>query len=92
MKTTVSIVGRTNVGKSSIFNKLAKSKSAIVSDREGLTRDLKTTELTLGNKTLTLVDTGGFFTSKNDEFEEMILAKAHEAIEMSELILSLIHI
>ena len=87
MKTTVSIVGRTNVGKSSIFNKLAKSKSAIVSDREGLTRDLKTTELTLGNKSLTLVDTGGFFTSKNDEFEEMILAKAHEAIEMSELIL-----
>ena len=68
MKTTVSIVGRTNVGKSSIFNKLAKSKSAIVSDREGLTRDLKTTELTLGRKTLTLVDTGGFFTSKKSSF------------------------
>ena len=42
MITTVSLVGRTNVGKSSIFNKLAKSKSALVSELEGLTRDIKT--------------------------------------------------
>ena len=40
MNTTVALVGRTNVGKSSLFNKLAKSKSALVSEQEGLTRDI----------------------------------------------------
>ena len=80
MSTTVALVGRTNVGKSSIFNRLAKSKSAIVSEEEGLTRDIKTASVRLGNKFVNLVDTGGFFTSKDDDFEEMILSKAYEAI------------
>ena len=87
MITTVSLVGRTNVGKSSIFNKLAKSKSALVSEFEGLTRDIKTATIRKDNKTINLVDTGGFYTSKDDNFEEMILAKAFEAIELSQIIL-----
>ena len=87
MSTTVALVGRTNVGKSSIFNRLAKSKSAIVSEEEGLTRDIKTASVRLGSKFVNLVDTGGFFTSKDDDFEEMILSKAYEAIEIAEVIL-----
>ena len=87
MITTVSLVGRTNVGKSSIFNKLAKSKSALVSELEGLTRDIKTATIKKDNKTINLIDTGGFYTSKKDNFEEMILAKAFEAIEISQIIL-----
>jgi GTP-binding protein len=87
MITTVSLVGRTNVGKSSIFNKLAKSKSALVSELEGLTRDIKTASIKKDNKTINLIDTGGFYTSKEDNFEEMILAKAFEAIELSQIIL-----
>ena len=87
MITTVSLVGRTNVGKSSIFNKLAKSKSALVSEFEGLTRDIKTATIQKDNKTINLIDTGGFYTSKDDNFEEMILAKAFEAIELSQIIL-----
>ena len=87
MITTVSLVGRTNVGKSSIFNKLAKSKSALVSELEGLTRDIKTATIKKDNKTINLIDTGGFYTSKEDNFEEMILAKAFEAIELSHIIL-----
>ena len=87
MITTVSLVGRTNVGKSSIFNKLAKSKSALVSELEGLTRDIKTATIKKDNKTINLIDTGGFYTSKEDNFEEMILAKAFEAIEISQIIL-----
>lgn len=87
MITTVSLVGRTNVGKSSIFNKLAKSKSALVSELEGLTRDIKTATIKEDNKTINLIDTGGFYTSKEDNFEEMILAKAFEAIELSQIIL-----
>ena len=80
MSTTVALVGRTNVGKSSLFNKLAKSKSALVSEQEGLTRDIKSTSIHLGGKSINLIDTGGFFTSKDDDFEEMILSKAYEAI------------
>ena len=87
MSTTVALVGRTNVGKSSLFNKLAKSKSALVSEQEGLTRDIKSTSIHLGGKSISLIDTGGFFTSKDDDFEEMILSKAYEAIEYAEVIL-----
>ena len=87
MSTTVALVGRTNVGKSSLFNKLAKSKSALVSEQEGLTRDIKSASIQMEGKSVNLIDTGGFFTSKDDAFEEMILSKAYEAIEIADLIL-----
>ena len=87
MSTTVALVGRTNVGKSSLFNKLAKTKSALVSEQEGLTRDIKTASVCVDGKFINLVDTGGFFTSKDDAFEEMILSKAYEAIEIADMIL-----
>ena len=87
MNTTVALVGRTNVGKSSLFNKLAKSKSALVSEQEGLTRDIKSAFVQMEGKSLNLIDTGGFFTSKDDAFEEMILSKAYEAIEIADMIL-----
>ena len=87
MSTTVALVGRTNVGKSSLFNKLAKSKSALVSEQEGLTRDIKSASVQMEGKSVNLIDTGGFFTSKEDAFEEMILSKAYEAIEIADMIL-----
>ena len=87
MSTTVALVGRTNVGKSSLFNKLAKSKSALVSEQEGLTRDIKSASVQMERKSVNLIDTGGFFTSKDDAFEEMILSKAYEAIEIADMIL-----
>ena len=90
MNKTVALVGRTNVGKSSIFNKLVKAKSSIVSSQEGLTRDMKTAELKYNNKTVQLVDTGGFYTSKDDNFEDLILIKAHEAIGTSDLVLFIV--
>ncbi len=51
------------------------------------TRDIKSTSIHLGGKSINLIDTGGFFTSKDDDFEEMILSKAYEAIEYAEVIL-----
>jgi len=90
MNKTIALVGRTNVGKSSIFNKLVKAKSSIVSNHEGLTRDMKTAELKHNNKTVQLVDTGGFYTSKEDDFENLILVKAYEAIGTSDLILFIV--
>ena len=90
MNKTIALVGRTNVGKSSIFNKLVKAKSSIVSNHEGLTRDMKTAELKHNNKTVQLVDTGGFYTSKEDDFENLIVIKAYEAIGTSDLILFIV--
>ncbi len=87
MNKIIALVGRTNVGKSSIFNKLVKAKSSIVSSQEGLTRDMKTAELKFDKKTVDLVDTGGFYTSKDDDLEDLILIKAHEAIGTADLIL-----
>ena len=90
MTKTIALVGRTNVGKSSIFNKLIKAKSSIVSNEEGLTRDMKTAELKSNNKTIQLIDTGGFYTSKDDDLEDLILIKAHEAIAIADLILLIV--
>ena len=90
MTKTIALVGRTNVGKSSIFNKLVKAKSSIVSSEEGLTRDMKTAEIKSKDKTIQLIDTGGFYTSKDDDLEDLILIKAHEAIAIADLILLIV--
>ena len=87
MKKIVSLVGRTNVGKSSIFNMLTKSTKAIVSDLEGLTRDRKISQLKDGSNEVDLIDTGGFFSSKKDQFEEQIILQAYEAIFNSDLVI-----
>ena len=87
MKKVVSLIGRTNVGKSTIFNRLVGKNKAIVSELEGLTRDRKISEISFNNKKLDLVDTGGFFSSKKNNFEDLILLQAHEALNSSDLIL-----
>lgn len=60
MRKTITLVGRTNVGKSSIFNRLIGSNKAIVSDYEGLTRDRKISTIDKNGISLDLIDTGGF--------------------------------
>ena len=87
MKKIVSLIGRTNVGKSTIFNRLVGKNKAIVSELEGLTRDRKISEISFNNKKLDLVDTGGFFSSEKNNFEDLILVQAHEALNSSDLIL-----
>ena len=87
MKKVVSLIGRTNVGKSTIFNRLVGKNTAIVSELEGLTRDRKISEISFNDKKLDLVDTGGFFSSKKNNFEDLILLQAHEALNSSDLIL-----
>ena len=87
MKKTVTLVGRTNVGKSSIFIRLTGANKAIVSDYEGLTRDRKISSIEHNGINIDLIDTGGFFSSEEDVFEEYILYQAYEAINDSDLIL-----
>lgn len=64
MKKIVSLVGRTNVGKSSVFNMLTRSTKAIVSELEGLTRDRKIASLKKGQLEVDLIDTGVSFHQK----------------------------
>ncbi|HIO90697.1 MAG TPA: ribosome biogenesis GTPase Der [Campylobacterales bacterium] len=55
----IAIIGKPNVGKSSLFNRLVRSRDAIISDISGTTRDIKKSEVTINDKKATLIDTGG---------------------------------
>ena len=60
MKPTIAIVGRPNVGKSTLFNRLTRTRDALVADIPGLTRDRHYGHGKLGSKGYLVVDTGGF--------------------------------
>ena len=70
------IVGRPNVGKSTLFNRLTKSRSALVDDRPGITRDRLQASLVYEGTPFTLVDTGGF----DDFSEDPLLRKVHNQV------------
>ena len=59
MVPVIALVGRPNVGKSTLFNRLTKTRDALVADFAGLTRDRKYGEATVGEKRCILIDTGG---------------------------------
>ena len=96
MFTSIAIIGRPNVGKSTLFNKLTKSRKAIVSDFPGLTKDRNYGYLEFGDRKFFVIDTGGI--AKDDSIlKEDIADQAWVAAEESNLIifvldLSLIHI
>ena len=72
MKPVIALVGRPNVGKSTLFNRLAKSRDAIVADFAGLTRDRHYGQGRLGNREYIVIDTGGFEpTAESGIFKEM---------------------
>src|SRR5215468_3974553 len=60
MKPVIALVGRTNVGKSTLFNRLTKSRDALVADLSGLTRDRHYGDGRLGDREFIVIDTGGF--------------------------------
>jgi GTPase len=82
----VAIVGRPNVGKSSLFNRILGRREAIVADMPGVTRDVKTAKVeTLAGATFTLLDTGGMWSG--DEWEKAIQEKIAAAIHDVDLVL-----
>ena len=83
---TVCLIGKPNVGKSSIFNRLIREKKAIILDTPGVTRDRVYGKVEYNNKRFFLIDTGGI-TLGNDEFDKDILAQAELAIDEADLIL-----
>ena len=89
MLNSIAILGRPNVGKSSLFNKLTKSRNAIVSDFSGLTKDRNFGYIKIKNKQYLVIDTGGVG-SEVTEFSKAITEQALTAAEDSNLILLLI--
>jgi GTP-binding protein len=87
MKPVVAIVGRANVGKSTLFNRLTHTRRAIVDDVAGVTRDRLYMDVTWNGKTFTLVDTGGIELKSTDEILKNVLYQAQIAIEEADLIL-----
>ena len=83
----VAIVGRPNVGKSAIFNRLAGRRISIVHDHPGVTRDRITTTVKLGDSEVQMMDTGGIGAALDDEFSEQIAAEVDIALETADLIL-----
>jgi GTPase len=83
----VAIVGRPNVGKSALFNRLVQQRVAIVHDQPGVTRDRLTADCEIGSVRFTLVDTGGIGSAIDDSFDEQVRAEADLAMEMANLIL-----
>ena len=88
MFTSIAIIGRPNVGKSSLFNKLTKSRDAIVSDFPGLTKDRNHGFIKLKDKKMLLIDTGGIVNRK-ENIQEAVSHQAWLAVEESSLIILL---
>lgn len=86
---TVAIIGQTNVGKSSLFNRLVRSKQAIVAREAGTTRDSVLGKVEYGTHTFWLVDTAGL-KDPNDEFEATIQEQITDAAEAADVILVMV--
>ena len=83
---TVCLVGKPNVGKSSIFNRLIKENKSIIMDTPGVTRDRIYGKVEFNNKRFHLIDTGGISLG-DDDFQKDILAQATLAIDEADLVL-----
>lgn len=92
MANLVAIVGRPNVGKSTLFNRLTKTRQAIVSDEAGTTRDRQYGKCDWNGKEFSVVDTGGWVVNSDDIFEEEIRKQVLIATEEADLIIFLVDI
>ena len=92
MGNLVAIVGRPNVGKSTLFNRLTKTRSAIVDDTSGTTRDRQYGKYDWCGKEYSVVDTGGWVVNSEDIFEEEINKQVTIAIEEADLLLFMVDI
>ena len=88
MKPIVAIVGRPNVGKSTLFNRITRSKDALVDNFPGVTRDCHYRDASWDDIEFTLVDTGGF--AEGDELADAIRSQVHQAMEDADVIILLL--
>ncbi len=92
MGNLVAIVGRPNVGKSTLFNRLTKSRRAIVSEEAGTTRDRQYGKCEWNGREFSVVDTGGWVVKSDDIFEEEIRKQVIIATEEADVVLFLVDV
>ncbi len=90
MSFTLAIIGRPNVGKSTLFNRLVKQKLALVDDQPGVTRDLREGEAKLNDLRFTVVDTAGLEDVTDDSLQGRMRALTERAIDMADVCLFMI--
>ena len=90
MSNIVAIVGRPNVGKSTLFNRLVGSRTAIVDETSGVTRDRQYGKSDWNGKRFSIIDTGGYVMGGDDEFETEIRKQVQLAIDEADTILFLV--
>src|SRR5438445_12734491 len=84
MSFTLAIVGRPNVGKSTLFNRLVGKRLALVDDRPGVTRDRREGQARLGDLSFTAVDTAGFDEAAPGSLTSRMVAQTERAIESAD--------
>ena len=92
MLKTVAIVGRPNVGKSALFNRLAGMNISIVHDLEGVTRDRITAECRRGPQVFQIMDTGGIGADTGDVLTEQVQVEAAIALDVADLLLFVVDV
>ena len=92
MANLVAIVGRPNVGKSTLFNRLTQSRKAIVSDTAGTTRDRQYGKCNWNGREFSVVDTGGWVVNSDDIFEDAIRRQVLVATEEADIVIFLVDI
>ena len=92
MSNLVAIVGRPNVGKSTLFNRLTQTRHAIVSDEAGTTRDRQYGKCEWTGREFSVVDTGGWVVNSDDIFEEEIRKQVTVATEEADVILFMVDV
>ena len=92
MPKTVAIVGRPNVGKSALFNRLAGKNISIVHDMAGVTRDRITAECRRGPALFEIMDTGGIGANTDDVLTEQVQTEAAIALEVADLLLFVVDV
>lgn len=92
MQNLVAIVGRPNVGKSTLFNRLTQTRQAIVTDIEGTTRDRLYGKVSWNGEEFSLIDTGGWVVNSEDVMEEEINKQVQVAIEEAVVILLVVDV
>ena len=92
MGNLVAIVGRPNVGKSTLFNRLTKTRQAIVNEQAGTTRDRQYGKSEWLGREFSVVDTGGWVVNSDDVFEEEIRKQVMLAVEEADVILFVVDV